>query len=360
MSKHLGDFDPASTIYGKFNTFQPSTGATFTLAGSPAIAVYKDNSTTESTAGCTLTQTFDSVPGLNHYTVDTSADGTFYSAGSFFDVALTAGTVDSVNIVGSVVGSFTLRKTSALKPATAGRTLVVDSSGLADATAVKLGPTGSATAQTARDIGASVLLSSGTGTGQVTIASGVVEANPVKWLGGTIPAVNVTGVPKVDVVDWLGSAPSSLSSGKVLSDPWPIAVPGAYAAGSAGYVLGNLGAAADPWSTALPGGYSPGEAGYILGNRIAVQSNTVTGVGLPNFMFVMVDTAGVPRTGLSVVPQRSIDGAAFGACDNAVSEVTNGWYKIDLSSSDLNGTVIALRFTATGAQDNDKTVVMVP
>lgn len=28
--------------------------------------------------------------------------------------------------------------------------------------------------------------------------------NLTKWLGGAIPAVNVTGVPKVDVVDWLG------------------------------------------------------------------------------------------------------------------------------------------------------------
>ncbi len=146
----------------------------------------------------------------------------------------------------------------------------------------------------------------------------------------------------------------------VLSNPWPTPLPGAFSSGSAGYILGNLGAAADPWSTALPGGYSPGEAGYILGNRIAVQSNTVTGVGLNDFEFAMVDSAGVPRTGLSVVPQRSIDGAAFGSCSNAVAEVGSGVYKIDLSSGDLNGTVITLRFTATGAQDRLITVVMIP
>ena len=52
--------------------------------------------------------------------------------------------------------------------------LVIDSAGLADANAVKIGPTGSGTAQTARDIGASVLLSSGTGTGQIKIAAGYV------------------------------------------------------------------------------------------------------------------------------------------------------------------------------------------
>jgi len=41
----------------------------------------------------------------------------------------------------------------ALNPTTAGRTLVVDSAGLADANIVKVGPTGAGTAQTARDLG---------------------------------------------------------------------------------------------------------------------------------------------------------------------------------------------------------------
>lgn len=47
----------------------------------------------------------------------------------------------------------TLGMLRALNPATAGRTVVVDASGLVDANAVKVGPTGSGTAQTARDLG---------------------------------------------------------------------------------------------------------------------------------------------------------------------------------------------------------------
>lgn len=61
------------------------------------------------------------------------------------------------------------------------------------------------TLQTARDIGASVLLSAGTGTGQLDFTSGVVKANATQWLGGTIPAVNVTGVPLVDMKYILGT-----------------------------------------------------------------------------------------------------------------------------------------------------------
>lgn len=74
------------------------------------------------------------------------------------------------------------------------------------------------TAQTGRDLGASVLLSTGTGTGQLDFTAGVVKSNSTQWLGGTIPAVNVTGVPKVDLIDWLGSAPSALISGRVDSN----------------------------------------------------------------------------------------------------------------------------------------------
>ncbi len=129
MSGHLGDFDASAVVYGKFTTFRPSTGAPFTLAGTPALSVYKDNSTTQSTTGVTLSADFDSVTGLHHFAIDTSADGTFYAAGSFFDVVITAGSVDSVSVVGTVVGSFTLRKTSALKPTTAGRALDVSAGG---------------------------------------------------------------------------------------------------------------------------------------------------------------------------------------------------------------------------------------
>jgi hypothetical protein len=108
----LGDFATSTVVYGKFTTYRPSTGAPHTLAGTPALSVYKDNSTTQSTSGVTLTADFDSVTGFNHFAIDTSSDGTFYSAGSFFDIVITTGTVDSVSAVGTVVGRFTLAKTA--------------------------------------------------------------------------------------------------------------------------------------------------------------------------------------------------------------------------------------------------------
>ncbi len=70
--------------------------------------------------------------------IDTSSDGTFYAAGHDFSVVVTAGTADSVSIIGEVVGYFSIQNRSALRPTTAGRTLAVDASGLADANVEKM------------------------------------------------------------------------------------------------------------------------------------------------------------------------------------------------------------------------------
>jgi hypothetical protein len=83
---------------------------------------------------------------------------------------------------------------------------------------------------------------------------------------------------------------------------------------------------------------------------------------LANFMFLMVlmvDSADhvTPKTGLTITATRSIDGAAFGACANAAAEVSAGWYKITLATTDLNGDVIALKFTSAGADARNITIV---
>ena len=92
----------------------------------------------------------------------------------------------------------------------------------------------------------------------------------------------------------------------------------------------------------------------LAAGTIFIKKNTA----LANFMFTMTDsTTNAPKTGLTVTATRSIDGAAFAACANSVSEVSSGWYKINLAATDVNGTVIALRFSATGANDRDLTIV---
>jgi hypothetical protein len=92
----------------------------------------------------------------------------------------------------------------------------------------------------------------------------------------------------------------------------------------------------------------------IITNSVGIRKNTA----LSDFEFLMVDETDNKsgKTGLTVTATRSIDGAAFGACANSVSEVSNGIYKIDFAASDLNGDVITFRFTSSGANDTVITV----
>lgn len=79
-----------------------------------------------------------------------------------------------------------------------------------------------------------------------------------------------------------------------------------------------------------------------------------------NFTFVLISSVDhvSPIVGMTVTAERSIDGAAFASCSNAVSAIGAGVYKIDLTAADLNGNTITLKFTAVGA--DARLVTLIP
>lgn len=193
--KHLGDFDAASVLYTKFTTYRPSTGAPFTLGGTPVVSIYKDGSVTQSTAGITLTVDFDGLTGLHHLAIDTSADGTFFSAGSHFEAVITTGTVDSVSVVGSCVASFSLRKDSALKATVAGRTLDVSAGGEAGMDWANIGSPTTAVNLSATNIDVDQVVASVSGAvGSVTGAVGSVTGNVGGNVNGSVASIGTGGI----------------------------------------------------------------------------------------------------------------------------------------------------------------------
>lgn len=114
--RYLGDFITTQTVRFTFNT-RDSSGAMVAMAGSPAVSVYKDSDTSQSVAGVTLTETFDSITGLNLVTINLSASSGFYTAGSEFYVVLTTGTVDGISQVGTVLAQFSISARSTLDEA---------------------------------------------------------------------------------------------------------------------------------------------------------------------------------------------------------------------------------------------------
>ena len=115
---YLGDFTLGDTLDFRFTTVG-TTGAPTTLAGTPVVSAYVGNSTTQITAGITLSVDFDGVTGLHNVRVVASgANG--YAAQTNVDLVITTGTVGGTSVVGYVVGSFSIenRSTQAIKAKT--------------------------------------------------------------------------------------------------------------------------------------------------------------------------------------------------------------------------------------------------
>ncbi len=179
--QYIGDVSPSAVFDIKFTTFAAATGAPTTLAGTPAISIYKDNNTTETTTGITLTVDFDSLTGLHNVNIDTA--NAFYASGSTFTVVITTGTVGGTSVVGYVVGSFSINGRSALRPTTAGRTLDVSAGGEAGVDWANVGSPTTTLALTGTSISTSQVVASVSGAvGSVT---GNVGGNLLGTLSST-------------------------------------------------------------------------------------------------------------------------------------------------------------------------------
>ena len=361
-------------------------------------------------------------------------------------------------------------------PETRGRSIVVDANGLVDANTVKIGPTGSGTAQTAKDVGGAVpaaaagasggllisgsnsgtttlgaltvtgatthtgnvvlsdgltisapstlnragLAITGNGTGQAVIATGGATGAALKLVGGGTSgeciigtttsgdgvSITATGTSKHGMVITGGNGGTSDGvkmvagtggvdlraaitgngtgnlSGSVGSVTGAVGSVtgnvGGNVTGSVGSVTGAVGSVTGNVGGNVTGsiGSVVGAVGSVTGNvggnvvgsvasvtaAVAVTSNIKTNQALANFEFMMTDSTNhAPATGKTVTCTRSIDGAAFAAGTLAnVAEVSNGMYRVDFGSGDLNGKVIVLRATAASCDDTFERIVTQP
>jgi hypothetical protein len=165
----------------------------------------------------------------------------------------------------------------------------------------------------------------------VNTANAQIGANVVTQANidfGTTQKASITAaVPTVGAIQSGLATPTNITAGIITT--------------VSGNVTGSVGSVA-------AGGIT---AASFASKTLKPNKNTL----LNNFEFLMVLTSDhvTPGTGLTVAAQRSIDGGAFGACTNSPTEISNGWYKINLSAADLNGDVIALLFTSATADNTN-------
>lgn len=243
---YQGDIIAGAVIRWKFNTTSGSPAVLTSLLGSPVVAVFKGDSTSEEFTGAGITVDFDSLTGLNHVKIDTSADGAFYAAGNDFQVILTAGTVGGTSVANTVIGEFSIQN----------RTEFAD---------------------IRKWLGTAVPSPS---------TAGIPDINAKNWAGGTIPAPNVTGVPLTDLKYTLGTI-SPAAAGSVSVD-WGHVVNPTSTVGLTGTTVGTVttvtnqltaaAIAAGVWRDAVAGDFTvAGSAGISIFTGLA-PGNTLGGL----------------------------------------------------------------------------------
>ncbi|MCK5641449.1 MAG: hypothetical protein KAJ19_11655 [Gammaproteobacteria bacterium] len=111
MGIYLGDYSEDATAYFCWST-NTKAGGSVTRAANGTIKIYKDDGTTESSAGITDTEDFDSLTGIHNCKIDTSADA-FYAAGHDYSVVLSGATIDG-ETVNAVLAIFSIDNRSAV------------------------------------------------------------------------------------------------------------------------------------------------------------------------------------------------------------------------------------------------------
>ena len=262
-------------------------------------------------------------------------------------------------------------------PATSGRSMVVDAAGLVDANMVKAGASGAGNTITT--------------SGGVTLPAATI-ASTTNITGGTITTTtNLTNLPAI-TANWLTAAGTAADFGtEIAAAIWQDTTAGDFTVAASigksvmnGVALGTgltvnavTGLTAANLDTTVssrmatyvqpsgflaatfPGGTIANTTNITAAAGVAITSNIKQNQALANFEFMMTDSTNhAPSTGLAVTVTRSIDGGAFAAgALSAVTEVSNGIYRVDFAASDLNGKVITLRATAAASDDNFERIV---
>lgn len=280
----LGNLVEDQIIDFKFSTWD-ADGDPITLAGSPAVSVYKGNGTTESTTGVTLTVDFDARTGSHHVRIDTS--DAFYAVANDYQVLITAGTVDGKSVVGVMLAAFSIEnryREADVVAINGDAQSATDLKDFADAgydpatnkvEGVKLADT---TTTVTNDVGitqtgADKVWTSATRT--LTAFSTALALSVWDVLESAIATASSIGLKvktNLDVVLSTRLATSGYTAPPTAAANadavWDEAIAGHLGAGSTGNALNAAGSAGDPWTTPLPGAYGAGTAGFIVGTNL--------------------------------------------------------------------------------------------
>jgi hypothetical protein len=246
---------------------------------------------------------------------------------------------------------------NAAASAVGGLPVAVDTSGRVDVLKIN------GTSQTARDLGASVITASGTVT---TVTNQLTAAQIATGVWQDTTAGDFTTALSVGKSIMNGV---SLGTGLTVNDittKTGYSLSGTQTFNVTGNITGNLSGTVGSVTGAV--GSVTGAVGSVTGAvgsvtaAVAITSNVKKNQALAGYAFLMTDsTTHAPKTGLTVAVSISKDKGAFATATNSpATETANGWYWVDFTQTEMNANNIAIRFTATGADDGGDDLITQP
>lgn len=367
---HLGDFDFNTDYFALFSSHSAAGVPASLAVGGPSCLVYRDeDSTPEDTNSVVVPDIYGAFGGMNLLSIYCSLNNAFFEAGKDYSVVFASGaSVGADSVVGQVIATFSIAKRHTLRLSTGNSVLRALNDGTVEADVevwkgwpvvtpfrlgypvvdseqvVRVGTAQSGTANTIKLDAAASGTSDFYNGMMVQIHGGTGTNQAARRIASYVGATKVATV----VPNWIVN-PDGTSLFVMFQS-------GGAAEWAAGF------AAAQTAHTDLAAAIAAVKAKSDLLSTFPAQGIKAT-TAFAGFPFVLISSADhfTPITGRTVVAQRSIDGAAFGACANAVTEVSNGIYTINLATTDLAGArTVTLRFTASGADPRLIVLLLTP
>lgn len=369
---NAGDFQGTETVMIPFNTFSsndPSASVTVTDFANTDVYIYKDASLTErsSSAGVAVDIDVETGTGSHWVSIDLSdnTDTGFYAPGSQFIVRIEGVTVDA-GTLNAWIGGFSIGKMQTAMTAA-----------LVAANLDHLALTATVAADMTAEVADNTILSRIIGNGDtsafVPSTDGLqlirdkltdIETDTDVIDDGTSGLVKIAQdvaaiLVDTDVIDdgTSGLVKIAQDVAAILVDTTGLdgdAMRGTDSAALAATALTDV-----TWTDARAGYIDELAAANIPSDVDAIKAKTDNlpgsvpkNVALNNFPIYMVDLTNgyTAETGLTVSATISKDGGALTSCENSVTEISNGLYKINLTQAEMNADTIILGFTATGAR----------
>lgn len=126
---------------------------------------------------------------------------------------------------------------------------------------------GSGSITAANMVGTVALASALVGSGSITAGLSLIANMNAALQGVGSLSADLKGTASLQANIYVNSGTATIN--ELVDGVWNALAADFNNANTMGEIMNNMGAAADPWSSTLPGAYAPGEAGYIIGNLLS-------------------------------------------------------------------------------------------